>query len=331
LSTQKSIPLIDFSNFLKSSDLKVAQEIGKACAEYGFFTLTHHGVDETLQSELENLSQQFFGQNLEEKMKISMKLGGRAWRGYFPVGEELTSGQADHKEGVYFGEEIGDQDPRVQQGLPLHGKNLFPQFPAGFKDVVLKYELAMTNLAHELMRAISMSLDLAPNYFHQHFTEDPLILFRIFHYPATSSEKEDQYPWGVGEHTDYGLLTLLKQDDKGGLEAKIKEDWISVPPVPNSFVCNVGDMLDYLTQGKYRSLPHRVKNISGKSRYSFPFFFDPNFKAKIQALNGSFENTVMAHNRWDHADLYQFKGTYGDYLLKKVSKVFPVLAQSKLK
>src|SRR5262249_62071536 len=95
---------------------------------------------------------------------------------------------------------------------------------------------------------------------------------------------EAEPAWGVGEHTDYGLLTILKQDDAGGLQVKVQAEWVDAPPVPDAFVCNIGDMLDRLTGGRYRSTPHRVRNLSGRARLSFPFFFDPNFNATVAPI-----------------------------------------------
>ena len=89
---------------------------------------------------------------------------------------------------------------------------------------------------------------------------------------------------GVGEHTDYGLLTILRQDMSGGLEVKTKSGWVAAPPIPNSFVCNIGDMLDRMTGGRYLSTPHRVRNLAGHNRLSFPFFFDPNFSAEVRPI-----------------------------------------------
>jgi isopenicillin N synthase-like dioxygenase len=83
-------------------------------------------------------------------------------------------------------------------------------------------------------------------------------------YPPQSNPQGQS--WGGGEHTDYGLLAILKQDDLGGLQVKTKSGWIDAPPIANSFVCNIGDMLDRLTGGLYRSTPHQVKNVSGRSR-----------------------------------------------------------------
>ena len=114
-----------------------------------------------------------------------MDLGGRAWRGYFPVGGELTSGIPDDKEGLYFGAELDERDPRVIAGTPLHGRNLFPQRP-DLRGPVLAWLNEMTRLAHALMRGIALSLGLDANYFFDRYTRDPLILFRIFNYPGVS-------------------------------------------------------------------------------------------------------------------------------------------------
>ena len=128
----------------------------------------------------------------------------------------------------------------------------------------------------------------------------------------------------------YGVLTILKQDEVGGLQVKTQSQWIDAPPVPNSFVCNIGDMLDRLTCGLYRSTPHRVQNVSGRNRLLFPFFFDPGFDAHIEAidLGGMRLPEDDKDERWDHASVHEFEGTYGDYVLGKVLRVFPELRRS---
>jgi isopenicillin N synthase-like dioxygenase len=309
------IPVIDLSQDEKTT----AAQIGRACSEHGFFCITKHGVSLQLQQRLEDLSQTFFALDETTKMQIAMSKGGKAWRGFFPVGGELTSGKPDLKEGLYFGSELSPIDPR-----PLHGANLFPAIP-DYRETLLAYMEAMTQLSHRLMRFVSLSLGLAPDYFHQHYTSDPTLLFRVFHYPPSTEENIKTHPWGVGTHTDYGLLTILKQDDCGGLEVHAKSGWIAVPPLADTFVCNIGDMLDYLTQGRYRSTPHRVRNTSGLERYSYPFFFDPGFSAPIRPLPNLSGLPDRMAERWDKTDLYVFQGNYGDYLLKKVSNVFPEL------
>ena len=93
--------------------------LAMACRECGFFYVVGHGVDEQLCARLEELSRQFFAWSTSEKMRIGMSQGGRAWRGYFSVGDELTSGRPDQKEGLYFGAELADDHPSVLAGTPL--------------------------------------------------------------------------------------------------------------------------------------------------------------------------------------------------------------------
>src|SRR3984885_7192899 len=131
----------------------VAEQIQAACRDRGFFYVTGHGVPAELLDELAGASAEFFALPAADKTEIAMAWGGRAWRGYFPVGGELTSGRPDLKEGLYFGTELPDDDPRVLAGLPLHGRNLFPQLP-GFRDAVLDYMTELTGLGHHLMSAI---------------------------------------------------------------------------------------------------------------------------------------------------------------------------------
>ena len=328
LSDFSHVPVIDVAPLVHRTAQRseTAAQIGRACRECGFFYVVGHGVDEHLCNQLEALSRQFFAQDQPVKMQIAMAKGGRAWRGYFPVGNELTSGKPDRKEGIYFGMELPADHPAVPARKPLHGANLFPEIP-GFRATVLQYVESLTQLGHVLMSGIAMGLGLDEDYFKQRYTGEPLILFRIFNYPYTKPAENAAIPWGVGEHTDYGLLTILRQDDTGGLQVKSRSGWVDAPPIPGSFVCNIGDMLDRLTRGVYRSTPHRVINTSQRDRLSFPFFFDPNFDAQIQPIEGltQHDSADDSLERWDKANVHTFSGTYGDYLLNKVSKVFPEL------
>jgi isopenicillin N synthase-like dioxygenase len=158
---------------------QVADLIRAACKESEFFYVVGHGVDESLCRRLESLSRQFLEQSESAKMQITMPRGGRAWRGYLPVGGELTSGKPDRKEGLYFGAELAPDHPAVLAGRPLHGPNLFPAI-AGFRRTVLHYIEALTELGHMLMSGISLGLGLEEDYFEKRYLGDPLILFRIF-------------------------------------------------------------------------------------------------------------------------------------------------------
>ncbi len=306
-----------------------AAEIGRACREHGFFYVVGHGVGAELQRRLEHESRAFFARPVGEKLAIRMELGGKAWRGYFPVGGELTSGRPDVKEGLYFGAELGAGDPRVKAGVPLHGPNLFPPDAPELREAVLAYMEAMTELGHRLIEGLALSLGLAPSYFDERCTHDPLVLFRVFHYPPLAPAERES-AWSVGEHTDYGVLTILRQDKVGGLEVKSRGGWIAAPPVENAFLCNIGDMLDRMTGGLYRSTPHRVRNAGDRGRLSFPFFFDPAFNAEVRPIELDHVVVDDKSERWDGASVHAFEGTYGEYLLAKVAKVFPELGQDVL-
>lgn len=298
----------------------VARALAAACRESGFFYAVGHGVAPELLTRLFAGSRRFFALPEPAKLEIAMARGGRAWRGYFPVGGELTSGRPDLKEGLYFGEELGPEHPRVRAGLPLHGANLFPAQVPELRPAVLSAIAALTSVGHALIAGIGRALELPEGWFARHYTAEPTVLFRVFHYPPASEEG-----WGVGEHTDYGLLTLLVQDEVGGLEVRTPHGWISAPPLPGALVCNLGDMLDRLTGGYFKSTPHRVRNTSGRSRLSVPLFFDPDFTAEVRPLPAREAAVDDGAERWDGRSVHAFSGTYGDYLMEKVSRVFPAL------
>jgi isopenicillin N synthase-like dioxygenase len=324
-----SLPVVDVSALVDPSSSTqdravVARELDAACRACGFILVTGHGIDPALRDDLEALFREFFALPEEEKARISMARGGSAWRGWFPVGDELTSGEPDRKEGVYFGTELGPDDPRVAARTPLHGANQFPERPERLREVTLRWIDEVSSLGAALLRGLALGLGLDEDWFARTLTADPTILFRAFHYPPGDADS-----WGVGEHTDYGLVTLLAQDHHGGLQVKTQGEWIDVPADPYMFVVNVGDMLDRMTRGIYRSDPHRVRNLSGQDRVSFPLFVDPSWDAEVVALPDSvFDGEVPADDvdsRWDGASVHAWDGRYGDYLTAKVSRVFPSL------
>ena len=324
-----ALPVIDLAP-LRDEDSSAQEQaavgaaIDAACRDRGFFLATGHGIDRSLRDELERLSREFFALPDQVKAEIGMPLSGVAWRGWFPVGAELTSGRPDAKEGVYFGTELPADDARVVAGTPLHGPNLFPAEPAQWRAVVLRWMAEVTALGQAVLRGMAIGLGIDDQWFARHLTADPTVLFRVFHYPPGEVAETS---WGVGEHTDYGLVTLLAQDHHGGLQVRSGGGWLDVPADPYAFVVNIGDMLERLTAGRYRSTPHRVRNTSGEDRLSFPLFLDPSWEARVEPLPvGADGATGGAHDRWDGQDVHLWDGPYGDYLTAKVAKVFPQLA-----
>ena len=307
---------------------EVGARIAGASRGLGFFQVVGHGVDPSLRAELLHSARRFFALPADEKDRIAMRHAGRAWRGWFPVGGELTSGVADLKEGLYFGTEHGTDDPRVRDGLPLHGPNQFPERPADLRRQVLDWIDAVTAAGQAVLRGIALGLGLEERWFDRWCT-DPTVLFRIFHYPPPAPGATGD--WGVAEHTDYGLLTMLAQDDAGGLEVRAAGEWTRVPVVADAFVCNLGDMLERMTGGELRSTPHRV-TVPDVHRYSMALFLDPAWTAHVAPLPGREPSrdvaAATAADRWDGASVFDDERTYGEHLTSRVARVFPDLFRS---
>ena len=301
-----------------------AARVDAACREVGFFAVPLPPPLRVERDRLIALAAEFFALPESEKALVSMSVGGTAWRGWFPLGGELTSGVPDRKEGYYFGAEL-PPDPR-----PMHGRNLWPARPAGLESAVMGWMTAMEALGQRLLSLMAAGLGRPTDFFAAGLTAAPTPLFRIFRYPP--HPEGDIGTWGVGEHTDYGLLTLLATDGTPGLEVDVQGQWLDAPADADLVICNLGDMLDRLTGGRYRSTPHRVRNHAGSDRYSLPFFLDPGWDAAVQplAFDDEWVASAQTHARWDRQNLTEVTGTYGDWLGAKVKKVFPDLAERRL-
>ncbi len=323
-----ALPVVDVSPLRERADragrARAAAAIGSACRELGFFYAVGQGIEAELAQRLRAAAARFFALPEESKRAIAMERGGRAWRGWFPLGGELTSGEPDLKEGLYFGAELDPGDAR--SGTALQGPNPFPAEVPELRQAVLDYMAAAEAAGQAVLEGLALALDLDADYFRAQYTSEPTTLFRVFRYPPVPRGTSS---WGVGEHCDYGLLTLLDQSDIGGLQVRSTSGWIDVPPIDGALVCNLGDMLDRLTAGELRSTPHRVRNASDRDRLALAFFLDPSLEAEIVPLPGR-RASVSRGPRWDGADPSEFRGTYGEYLLGKVAKVFPALARDVL-
>ncbi|MPZ09373.1 MAG: hypothetical protein GEU89_04065, partial [Kiloniellaceae bacterium] len=158
------LPVIDMAPLIRRDDdagrARVAKEIEAACRASGFFYVSGHGVDDAILQNLDAASRRFFALPEEVKLRIPMSRGGRAWRGFFPLGGELTSGRPDGKEGIYFGTELPSDHPRVEAGWPLHGPNLWPAAVPELRPAVEAYMAATTRAAHHLLEGVALSLGL---------------------------------------------------------------------------------------------------------------------------------------------------------------------------
>jgi isopenicillin N synthase-like dioxygenase len=284
-----SVPVIDLgplSGTDRAAKQRTADAIGRACEEIGFIYIANHGVPQDLIDHTFAESRRFFALPLAEKNKVNIA-NSTNFRGYFPLKGETTdvTAMGDLKEGFDLMRELGPDDPDVRAGKPLHGPNQWPAEDVlpGFRRSILNYYAAMEALGQRLLRGMALSLDLDEGFFAGK-TQKALAYLRLLHYPPQQG-MIDEREIGCGAHSDYGCLTILAQDAVGGLQLRNSAgEWIEAPPIPGTFVINLGDQMARWTNERFQATPHRVINRSGRERYSIPFFFDPDFDAVIECL-----------------------------------------------
>lgn len=279
------LPTIDIAE-LASPDFAIRANVGRAlkeaCLKHGFFYCTGHGIPYGLINAVLDETRSLFA--LPEASKRTLdKKHSPANRGYEALGgQTLQPGAApDRKEGFYIGEDLTPDHPRVKAGAFNAGANQWPPDLPAFRPVMVAYFAALNAVASTIMRGLALSLDLQENYFDA-FTTDPAATLRLLHYPPARPQQPDKM--GAGAHTDFGGLTLLLQDDVGGLQVKTKDGWIEAPPIPGTFIVNLGDMIARWTNDRYQSTSHRVINRSGRERYSVPFFYSGNPDHEVRCI-----------------------------------------------
>jgi isopenicillin N synthase-like dioxygenase len=289
-----SLPVIDLGPVLRGEPgarNKAAQSLDACCRAHGFFYLIGHGVPTTLRDALFAQSRAFFDFPLDVKTRWHIDQSGIS-RGYDPVGwQSLEVGMpADLKESFYLGVDRGPDDALVMAGVPNQGPNQWPDesLLPGFRLTSTAYARELANLGRLVLSLLAESLKLPENYFDA-FLTDPMPVLRLLHYPPAEQALQDGQV-GSGAHTDWGSVTLLAQDDMGGLQVKVGDTWVDAPPLADSFVVNLGDMMQRWSNDRWRSNLHRVlPQAPGRNRYSVAYFYDIDYYAVVSALPGCFD------------------------------------------
>jgi len=313
-SILEQVPVIDISQLMVDSNSVDAapaiEQIATACSSWGFFQVTHHGIADELFDDVWRQTQSFFALPIEDKLAI-LRTRDNPWGFYH---NELTKNQRDKKQVFDFTREGQD---------PIYGKsNRWPADQAQFKATMQTYFDACSELSLKLLEAFCIGLDLPAKFMHDDFASNHTGFLRLNYYPVhdpiegTDHEHQAVADLGVHHHTDAGALTVLIQDEVGGLQVHRDGYWYNIPPVPGAIVINTGDMMQVWSNDVYHAPVHRVLAMDSIDRYSLPFFFNPAADAKVSPLptvaneqNPSHYNAI----EWGHFRGKRSDGDYADY------------------
>lgn len=266
------LPIIDVSALFREDGRAIAEtarEIGKAARSNGFLYVSGHGISDQLIGGVYGQARRFF--SLPESEKLGLRIGStRHHRGYVPTSDRgiYADEQGErHYEAFDLGIDVDADDPDARDSFLL-GPNLWPALPH-FREALSNYLNLISRLAGRLCMAFELDLGLEPGFFAQRM-QKPTSQLRLIHY------LENQVPMSnldmnMGTHTDYECFTILNQSMHGLQVMDPDNNWVQAPPIPGTFVINIGDMLEAWTNGVYKATLHRVVN-HGRERFSIPYF-----------------------------------------------------------
>ena len=294
--------------------------VAEAAATFGFFQVVDHGIQPDLIQRVWDSAAAFFAQPLAEKRQLLRSKENS--RGYYD--RELTKNARDLKEVLDIGHVpfpgLADDDPRNHHDVD--GWNQWPKL-AAFRSTMVEYLVACETLSFRLLEAFAAGLGEAPDLLHRHFGSDHTSFVRLNHYPLadllSSDEADSVTPLGdmaLHHHSDAGALTVLLQDEVGGLQVHHDGQWIDVAPIEGALVVNTGDMMQVWSNDRYRAALHRVAPRTDRARYSLPYFFNPSYSTNYAPLPGSIEAGDGPHYRsinWGDFRQARADGDFADY------------------
>lgn len=280
------IPVID----LAGSESDVVGAVGAACRDFGFFQLTGHGIEAGALAGAFAAAKDFFALPTAEKRAISRDRDNA--RGYFD--RELTKNLRDRKEIFDFGQPANPDlpDAHPDNRSAVDGFNQWPRSLPAFEPGMKAYLAANQALGRRILEAISLSLGLERQRLTDFFGPGHSSFLRLNHYPPGDllSADEAGAATALGEmalqhHSDAGVLTVLAQDDAGGLEVRHRAEWVAVPPMAGALVINIGDLMQVWSNDRYKAALHRVRPVTDVGRISMPFFFNPAYDTVVAPLS----------------------------------------------
>ncbi len=284
------------------------EALHEAAHHVGFFQLVGHGIEAEEADALLDLVRRFFALPEAHRLALSNSASPH-FRGYTRIGHELTAGRSDWRDQLDVGPELpplelGPQDPAY---LWLQGPNLWPEDLPDLRTGILAWQDRLAAVGHRLLQELLVSLDAPRDFFDNAFSGHPHLHTKLVRYPGRAPDGSEQ---GVGWHKDYGLLTLLLQDEHGGLQVQDADGGvIHVDPIRGAFVVNLGELLEIATRGYLVATNHRVVSpASGVERYSVPFFYNPRLDAHITTVPGGYLADAPGVARDPRNTLYEVFG-----------------------
>lgn len=282
------LPLIDLSALAPDAvgrDAELAR-LRQAAREFGFFRLGGHGVPPALDETLREQARQLFALPDADKQAIAMRHSAQ-FRGYTRPGAELTRGRSDWREQIDLGREEVALDPAAlgaagaSAALRLHGPNQWPRTLPHFRNAAQAWQLAMEDVLLRVLEACAEALGQPRGVFRPLYRDQPWWTMKLIRYPGQSGDDQ-----GVGAHKDGELLSLIAQDQAGGLQVQTADgDWIEARPTPSCYVVNVGEQLELASDGYFKAAVHRVRSpAAGTERLSAAFFLGARLDSRIPAL-----------------------------------------------
>ena len=323
MSTMQHVPVIDFQA-ISQSELNVAEnsKLDMACRSSGFFYLENHGIEKSTLDAVWSATQWFFALPLEQKLMVERSEHNA--RGFY--NQELTKNIRDIKEVFDFGHKpmsnLADNHPENQTH---DGWNQWPEgdMAGSFRTVLWDYYESCHSIALKLLQTICTNLGSSPDTLTADFDPIHSSFIRLNYYPLDDPlSNDDASPaskpgrLGIQHHTDAGALTLLLQDEIGGLEVPQDGRWIQVEPKPGTLVINIGDIVQVWSNDQYRAALHRVAVSTSAERYSLPYFFNPAYSASYAPLESLLDHANSANYHpinWGDFRKERQHGDYGDY------------------
>jgi isopenicillin N synthase-like dioxygenase len=291
-----AIPVIDFGPYFAGEAgalEQVAKAVGHACEHVGFFYAAGHGVDEALIDRAFAAARRFHALPMAAKLALRLNENNI---GYLPTNASVQGASTVHEatrpnqnESFFVSHDRGADHPDVVAGLPLRGRNQWPDGAPGLREDMMAYFTALGAMCDRILPVFAVALAMDEDFFAPFFADEAHANLRFLHYPPQDADEDNLF--GQAPHTDNSFMTALARTEVPGLAVRLPPngpmggEWFAPPIIPGTFLINLGNVMRRWSNNRFLSTPHGVLNESGVDRYSIAYFHSPNPAATIECLS----------------------------------------------